>query len=155
MVLWRISNFADLAGTGGLRAAGRWHYRGQPVVYLAEHPALALLETLVHHEVRTLAELPDTYQLLRIEVPDALAVAELPDDAVPPDWRENTEWAQSAGSEWLAAGQELLLRVPSAILPYSRNYLFNPMHRDAGQASIAEALRVPYDPRVLQLLGGA
>ncbi|WP_155836914.1 RES family NAD+ phosphorylase, partial [Paraburkholderia mimosarum] len=43
MEFWRISNYADLRGIGGLRASGRWHYRGQPVVYLAENPALALL----------------------------------------------------------------------------------------------------------------
>jgi hypothetical protein len=52
MVLWRISNFAGLKGIGGLRALGRWHFAGRPVVYLAEHPAGALLETLVHQEIR-------------------------------------------------------------------------------------------------------
>ncbi len=42
MWLWRISNYADLKGIGGLRASGWWHYAGQPVVYFAEHPALTL-----------------------------------------------------------------------------------------------------------------
>ena len=49
MELWRISNYADLSGAGdGLLAAGRWHTRGRRIVYLADHPASALLEMLVH-----------------------------------------------------------------------------------------------------------
>lgn len=48
MELWRISNYADLSGEGGLRAAGRWHTRGKRIVYLTDHPASALLELLAH-----------------------------------------------------------------------------------------------------------
>lgn len=154
MELWRISNYADLQGIGGLRAGGRWHYRGQPVVYLAEHPALALLETLVHHEIGSLEALPDNYQLLRVEIDDRSPVAQLTADVIPDDWRQNLDWTQSAGTEWLAAGAELLLKVPSAILPHSYNYLFNPAHPDAGSAFVAESRSTPYDPRILSLLRG-
>lgn len=38
MILWRISNHADLKGIGALRLMVNGH---QPVVYLAEHPAPA------------------------------------------------------------------------------------------------------------------
>ena len=48
MELWRISNYADLSGIGGLRAAGRWHSQGRRIVYLADHESSALLEMLVH-----------------------------------------------------------------------------------------------------------
>ena len=48
MELWRISNYADLSGIGGLKAAGRWHSQGRRIVYLADHPSSALLEMLVH-----------------------------------------------------------------------------------------------------------
>jgi RES domain-containing protein len=66
MELWRISNYADLSGIGGVRAAGRWHSQGRRIVYLADHPSSALLEMLVHMD-RDL--IPSTYQLLRIVVP--------------------------------------------------------------------------------------
>lgn len=49
--LWRISNYEDLQGLGGLYTAGRWHPLGQRVVYLSEHPVLALLEVMVHLEI--------------------------------------------------------------------------------------------------------
>ena len=153
MELWRISNYADLRGIGGLRASGRWHYRGQPVVYLAENPALALLETMVHFEFGSPQALPDNYQLLRVEIAEGAAIAELTASVIPDDWRENADWTQAAGSEWLAVGQELLLKVPSAILPRSYNYLFNPAHPGAGSAIVAEVLKVPYEPRIRAILG--
>ncbi len=67
MVIWRISRHRDLSGLGGLRASGRWHHRGQPVVYLSENPASALLEICVHTAAN---DIPPEYTLLRIEGPD-------------------------------------------------------------------------------------
>ena len=49
-VLWRISNRCDLEGVGGEKADGRWHTaaRVKRIVYLSEHPAVALLEVLAN-----------------------------------------------------------------------------------------------------------
>jgi RES domain-containing protein len=52
MALWRISNHADPSGRGGLTASARWHNQGRSIVYPAETPAGALIEILVHLEVR-------------------------------------------------------------------------------------------------------
>jgi RES domain-containing protein len=65
MELWRISNYADLSGAGGLMASGRWYSQGKRI-YLADHPSSALLEMLVHMD-RDL--IPPSYQLLRIVLP--------------------------------------------------------------------------------------
>ncbi|MGA7813351.1 RES family NAD+ phosphorylase [Caballeronia sp.] len=154
MVLWRISNYADLKGIGGLRAPGRWHFAGQPVVYLAEHPAGALLETLVHQELPSLAALPDTYQLLRVEANDELTVAAIGDDTLPDDWRENVRWTQDAGTEWLSGKTSALLKVPSAVTPFSYNYVLNPAHEDAAWITDSMALKVHQDARILRLLKG-
>lgn len=62
MRLWRISNYADIKGIEGLKTPGRWHNKEIPVVYLAESPALAMLEVLVHFEMSP-EEVPDSYQL--------------------------------------------------------------------------------------------
>ena len=150
MILWRISNYADLKGIGGLRAGGRWHFPGQPVVYLAEHPALAFLEVLVHQEVSRIEDLPKDYRLLKIEIDESVTVAEIP--ALPNDWKHSSHWSKSAGTEWLSAGTSLLLKVPSVLVPYASNYVFNPAHTDADNARILEAQRVEHDPRILSLL---
>jgi len=72
--LWRISNYSDLSGPGGLKASGRWHEKGRHVVYTSDHPASALLEAMVHLEI-DFEDLPDTYQLLEIDVPDDDGIA--------------------------------------------------------------------------------
>jgi len=151
MELWRISNYADLRGIGGLRAPGRWHFAGQPVVYLAEHPASALLEILVHQELGHSEQVPDSYQLLRIEVPEDIGVAELLESDTPENWRADLQWTQSAGTEWLASGATALLKVPSAILP-ATNFLLNPAHPDAARLEIAEIMQVSHDQRILRLI---
>ncbi|MEI6001935.1 RES family NAD+ phosphorylase [Paraburkholderia bengalensis] len=152
MVLLRISNYADLRGIGGLRAPGRWHFAGRPVVYLAEHPAGALLETLVHQGIRSTADLPDTYRLLRVEVSDEVVVAQIEEDAMPDDWRADEWWTRAAGSEWLDADNTALLKVPSAVMPFAYNYLLNPAHDAAARITIGQVVDVRHDPRIMRLL---
>ncbi|CAB3804998.1 hypothetical protein LMG28138_05616 [Pararobbsia alpina] len=152
MTLWRISNHADLLGIGGLRAPARWHHAGQPVVYLAEHPALALLEVLVHLEIPSGDELPVSYRLLRVEVNDGASMARLDLGAAPADWRTMTAWTRAAGSEWLSTASSILLEIPSVIVPFGKNYLMNPLHADASRLHVAEVLEVQHDPRILKLL---
>src|SRR6202012_3547007 len=97
MELWRISNYADLSGIGGLRAAGRWHSQGRRIVYLADHPSSALLEMLVHID-RDL--IPATYQLLRVSVPEDIAI-EAVDAELSVDWRSETMASRELGDRWL------------------------------------------------------
>jgi RES domain-containing protein len=145
MELWRISNYADLSGIGGLRAAGRWHSQGRRIVYLADHPSSALLETLVHMD-RDL--MPATYQLLRVIVPADMAVETI-DAQLPPDWRSQTLLSREIGDQWLDRSASALLRVPSAISAKGNNYLLNPEHPDAAKIAVAEIVKAPFDPRLL------
>jgi hypothetical protein len=64
-VLWRISSHGDLTGLGGEKTDGSWHTaaRGKRLVYLSEHPALALIEALANLQGDPKL-FPDTYQLL-------------------------------------------------------------------------------------------
>jgi RES domain-containing protein len=145
MELWRISNYADLSGIGGLRAAGRWHSQGRRIVYLADHSSSALLEMLVHMD-RDL--IPASYQLLRIVVPADIAVETI-DVELPPDWRSQTLTSREIGDLWLDRSTSALLRVPSAISANGNNYLLNPEHPDAAKIAVAEIIRAPFDPRLL------
>jgi RES domain-containing protein len=146
MVLWRISRHLDLNGIGGLRASGRWHYAGQPVVYLAESPACALLEVCVHTAV---SDVPPTFTLLKVEGPP-LEIADVAPGDLPGDWQSRFEITRDLGTRWLQKNEALLLRIPSAIVPQTANFLFNPLHPDARQFKIVEALRYPFDIRIKQ-----
>lgn len=150
MILWRISNYADLSGTGGVLHGGRWHHRGRPVVYLAESAAGALLEALVHIEAAHPGELPASYQLLEVALPDEASVIEaaLPADA---DWQNQVALTRRCGDSWLADGSSLLLRVPSAVVGRTHNMLFNPAHPQAALCRVVSLARYPFDGR---LVGG-
>lgn len=149
MRLWRISNYADLAGTGGLISSGRWHSRGYEVVYLAESPAAALLERLVHLEIDP-NDLPSAYQLLAIETPDGLAFDTINPEDLPLGWGNNEIVTQPIGDIWLRKSETALLRVPSAITPHTFNWLLNPKHPDAPSATIIEVINAPFDQRLFR-----
>lgn len=148
MRLWRISDFADISGEGGLLASGRWHSRGHRVVYLSDHPASALLEVLVHLEV-DVEDFPASYQLLAVDVPDDLASESIAVDDLPADWRGGVDATRPLGDRWLDAGRTALLQVPSAIVPFASNWLINPRHAGAAKARIAHTIRAPFDLRLL------
>lgn len=151
-VLWRISNHRDLAGLGGEKTDGQWHTaaRGKRIVYLSEHPALALVEAIAN--LKGDPQLfPNTCQLIRIRVADSVSSEVLVKDILSDKWREDLLETRSAGDSWLAAGRAALLAVPSGPSPESLNYLFNPRHKDAKGLAMDWHKRVAYDKRLFHL----
>jgi len=144
MILWRISRHRDLSGAGGLHAPGRWHFAGQPIVYLTESPAGALLEVCVHTSAN---DVPPDFTLLRVEGP-ALRVPSMGQQDLPDGWQEQLDVTRAIGTAWLAKRKSVLLRVPSALVPETVNLLFNPRHGDAARFRITQTLRYPFDMRL-------
>ena len=120
MRIWRISNYADLYGRGGMISAGRWNPINTPMVYCSDHPATALLEILVHIDADNL---PPTYQLLEIEVPDSLSIAS-PD--LTADWENDVSRTQRLGAMFVSTASDATMEVPCVIVPFAKNYLLNP-----------------------------
>jgi RES domain-containing protein len=145
MLLWRISRHRDLTGAGGLRAPGRWHDRGSPIVYLAETPAGALLESCVHTSAN---DVPPNYNLLAVRVEEQTSVETLELDALRSDWIDHLETTREIGSAWLRSLRSALLRVPSALAPATSNVLLNPLHPDATHLHIESTYEYPFDPRI-------
>jgi RES domain-containing protein len=141
MILWRISNYADLQGTGGLLAPARWHKARQPIVYTSEHPSLAVLEALANS---TSEDLPDRFQLLRIDTGSATPIEPI----LPEAWQVDSQISQSIGDSWLAAATSVLLKVPTVLVPHGWNYLLNPRHPDAAQLKIIQSIHFDLDPRL-------
>lgn len=123
MVVWRISNYPDISGIGGLKFSARWHNKGAPIVYTAEHPALALLEVLVNSKR---SDLPDGYKLLEILIPNHLKAGPMP--FLKDGWQKDENYTRSVGDKWLRDQLAPIMRVPSVIMPNSFNYLINPEH---------------------------
>ncbi len=150
MDLWRISKYKSLAGEGGLRYSARWHTAGRPIVYLAESPAGALIEALVHLELNE-KSWPSYYDLLHVTVPGTLEVATI-NIMTEEDWERSQNVTRKLGDRWLDSRRTALARVPSAILPNTWNVLLNPEHPAADKIRIIETIRAEYDLRLFPKL---
>ncbi|WP_380875097.1 hypothetical protein ACFB49_03320 [Sphingomonas sp. DBB INV C78] len=140
MRLWRISEYAVLDGMGGIVASGRWHERGRPIVYTADSSALAMLEVLVHLQVRSV---PPPFQLIEIHISD-----EVTSEDAPPKLLDDPAKSAVWGTSWLAERRSALLRAPSAIAPGGFNWLLNPLHGEAARAQVIRHARWPWDSRL-------
>jgi RES domain-containing protein len=149
MILWRISNYADLLGVGAMDASARWHTAGKPVVYLAESPSSALLEILVHLEVDE-DHRPDNYQLLKVNADDSVSRREISLCELPRNWSADEQITQLIGDAWLADSSSALLRIPSAITPETWNWMLNPRHPEANKVKITAKGKYPYDWRLFR-----
>src|SRR5262249_39067491 len=135
---WRLCRrrHVDLTGEGARLWGGRWNRPGRPVVYLAEHPALTVLEVRVHLDL-PLDLLPDDYVLARVRLPDEPPVAiDMGSDPV------------TVGEAWLRDLTTAVLRVPSVLVPHAWNLLLNPRHQRASDAAVTELTPFRFDPRL-------
>jgi RES domain-containing protein len=115
---------------------------------MAESPTSALVETLVHLEVDS-EDFPDSYTLLKISVPDGIAIQAL-DPPAGADWKRDLGLTRSIGDAWLAARATALARVPSVIAPHTWNVLLNPEHPDTKKIEIAEVIKERFDNRLFR-----
>jgi len=152
MFLWRISNHINLDGLGGERADGRWHTaeEGKRIVYLAEHPALALVETLVNLRGKP-EQAPEAFQLIKLTTEDLIPLDVLGLNSLAANWRENLDETRFIGDSWLKQRTSALLAVPSAPSPESTNYLLNPLHPEAKQIVMLWHKHIAYDKRLFRI----
>ena len=148
--LWRVSNYSDLKGIGGERLSGRWHtaVQGRRIVYLSEHPALALTETLVNLK-GTPGLLPNRYQLIKLTVQESVSTELLDLTKLTPNWRDDLAATRALGDAWLAEGTAML-GVPSVPCPEASNFLFNPLHPDAPGVAVEWSRWIEYDKRLFR-----
>ena len=148
---WRIvsAHYAKEAfkGEGARRFRGRWNSRGVPLVYLAKHRSLAVLEILANGGPKSTDE---DYSLIPASwdksLTEQLRAGELPTNwrAQPPD-----EATRAVGDEWNREARSAVLAVPNAIIPAETNYLINPAHKDFRRIKIGKAESFIFDPRLL------
>ncbi|MDT0632937.1 RES family NAD+ phosphorylase [Rubrivirga litoralis] len=150
VVVWRLvkARWAATAfdGEGARRGGGRWNSPGVPVVYLAGTLELAQLEVLVNLPTPRLL---GSYVAFRVSVPSGLVEAVAPRE-LPADWRRDPapRSAQAVGDAWVRAERSAVLRVPSAVVPSSPNYLVNPAHPDARRLVVDGPFDPALDPRL-------
>src|SRR5260221_492673 len=126
MILYRctLKKWAkDLSGQGALLYGGRWNSRGKYVVYTAENNLLAALEVALRVP---LTNISSDYVLVPIFVPDSSTVYS---PHLPKGWNRNHKVTQQIGNQFLEENKFLLMKMPSALMSNSFNFLINPNHK--------------------------
>lgn len=134
-----------LSSEGARRYGGRWNPPGVGILYTSASPELTLLEQLVHLPALPYQDLPKLF-LITLAVPSPPKIVE----NLSPNWRDpaNFEGNHLTLKKWLNNPDVLALRVPSAIVPESYNFLLHPQHQDYSKIEILTANPFVIDPRL-------
>ena len=151
MELYRIvfEKFADRLFVPGY--SGRWNEEGQFVIYTASNRSLASLENMVHKMGQGI--LGASYIMMVLELPDNLSITTKGRRELPEDWKLESSYqiSQPIGSAWYEAGNTLLLRVPSALVPEESNFVLNARHPDFSKVQIKQREPFVYDHRFVKV----
>ena len=142
----------DLSGNGAWLYGGRWNSEGFYAVYAASSRSLALLEVLAHTPSKMLRE--KEYFLITLSIhlnapPLKIEQSQLQTGWDAPDIRLFT---QKSGDQFLTDQNNLLLSVPSVIMPEENNFLINPNHTDMKKVKISFKRRISFDNRISENL---
>jgi RES domain-containing protein len=150
MIVYRLSRgrfSKDLSGRGAELAGGRWNSKGTPMLYTSDSIALCTVEVAVH---MPLGIVPFDYQLIQIRIPDDVVIKDLPDTKLPDDWKSfpHSNATQVIGDQFIVDQEQLVLKVPSAAVQGTYNYLVNPRHPDFQKVTIAGTEPFEFDKRL-------
>lgn len=154
MRLWRITArkwALDTLCDGARLYGGRWNPIACPAMYAGTTIEICALEKFVH--LAGSAHPP--LVLVAIDVPDDPALIYRPDPvALPNDWAELPAPAstQEFGRRWMDSARELVLFVPSAIIPESANAVINPRHPAYKDIRLDIVREFAFDARMFKAL---
>ena len=152
MFVYRIAKkeHSSLDGMGGMYGPGRWHKKGNLVIYTSEHASLAAWEKIVH--VASFENLPNNLLLIKIEIPDRIEIQTVPQKVLVKGW-DNFPFASETvnyGTSFLQKKEHLALKIPSVIIPDEYNIILNPLHPDIQACSVINTTQFIFDMRVLK-----
>lgn len=136
----------DLSGYAAFLYGGRWNSKGQYAVYAAEHISLAVLEIVVNYDRTTTTLLP-SFHLVELAVPDN-EIIEIDRSVLKKSWNTDMDYTRYIGDEFLQSRSDLILKIPSAVIPEENNYLLNPSHKDFKKIVIERSKRYGLDNRL-------
>jgi RES domain-containing protein len=151
MLLYRIvhKSFSKNLFASGMK--GRWNSAGNRVIYTAESIPLAFLENMVRRQG---VGFNDDFQIMFIHIPEpvTLEIIDLP--KLPDGWRDPNDYAacQALGDAWYFRRENLILRVPSAVMPECSNMVINTQHPDYEKVTLAGVTNLVPDGRIEDIL---
>jgi RES domain-containing protein len=151
MEIYRITQekYADdLSGNGARIFGGRWNSEGLFAVYTSSSRSLALLETLAHTPAKMLRE--KNYMLITLSMPDTVSVEVMDKEKLTEGWDapDTRPLTKKIGDRFLRDKNNLLLAVPSVLMPEENNYVINPLHADIRKLKLIGKRLIRFDSRV-------
>jgi RES domain-containing protein len=151
-IVWRLARpeFADeLDGEGARLFGGRWNSRGQRALYTSSHLSLSVLEAYVNIPPELRDDLPEL-RAVQISVPgDAgthhISRRKMDDLLAGPD---ALGACRRIGDHWIERNVELVLDVPSVLVPEETNLVLNPRHPRMPDVKILSMRAFYFDPRL-------
>lgn len=151
MLVYRIvhKNYSDTLSASGM--AGRWNSKGNKVIYCSQSIALAFLENMIRRQG---VGFNNNFKIMFIQIPDETEITTVNETNLDKDWRNfnNYSSCQSVGDLWFTKGANLLLKVPSAVLPEEYNYVINTWHKDYKKVKLIEVSNLFPDARIEEIL---
>ncbi len=132
------------SGEGAARTQGRWHKRGQELIYCAQYYSTAMLEKLVHHN----GILPSNQHFLEITVPAGVSYEVVTKDNLPNWDSKSGREARAVGVKWLTECRSAILIVPSVPAVEENCILINPNHPQFGLIDPGLEKPVRWDDRL-------
>jgi RES domain-containing protein len=149
--LYRAEYGPGLDGIGGTFADGRWHTRGERVVYFGATAAIVVLERLAHTDPDLF---PADLRLASFEFMETISnvISSIRAEDISPlpeNWVRDENATRRIGGQWWRERSSPLLLVPSAILPEESNYLLNAQHPGAKSLQLIRERPFTFDPRLI------
>lgn len=150
MLVFRIAHkkYAENLSVSGL--SGRWNSDGKRVLYTSENVSLALLENMVY---RVGTGFNDDYKIMVIEVPED-SIEQIDIKKLPKNWRDIESYTelQKIGDDWYDGQKDLMLKVPSSVLPENFNIVINTTHLDFKKVKLIDVVDYEPDERLEKIL---
>ena len=151
MLVYRIvhKKYSTNLFASGLK--GRWNSFGKKVLYAAESIPLAFLENMVRRQG---VGFNKDFRIMFIDVPDSLKILTVDVSDLEDGWRDFRDYSkcQTIGDKWYDDGKIMILKVPSAVLPDSFNYVVNSELPDYGLIKLIEVTDLIPDERIEDIL---
>ncbi|HEY1872027.1 MAG TPA: RES family NAD+ phosphorylase [Chitinophagaceae bacterium] len=140
----------DLSGNGSRLFGGRWNSEGCYALYTSANRSLALLETLAHVQAKFFSN--KKYILVTVVIPDKPSIKILRQKDLPTNWDalDIFQVTQKIGDHFLEEQKDLILRVPSVLMPEEHNYVINPLHPTMKQVKIIHQRQIEFNDRMMK-----
>ena len=132
-------------------AGGRWNSSGNKVVYAAESIALAFLENMIRRQG---IGFNLDFKIMIIDIPATASITEIKENALESGWRNFNDYSKCdvLGDQWYNESKALILKIPSAVLPGSFNFVMNTLHPDFDKIKLAGVTDLVPDERIEEIL---